>query len=77
MKSDVDRDALQEVLENLETRLKGYPVEWRREHGIRGASESGIDRIERFRRRPSARREVLSLLIQLVNLVCTFFLVKS
>jgi len=48
MKSDVDRDALQEVLENLETRLKGYPVEWRREHGIRGASESGIDRIERL-----------------------------
>jgi hypothetical protein len=48
MKSDVDRDALQEVLENLETRLKAYLVEWRREHGIRGASESGIDRIERL-----------------------------
>ena len=48
MKSDVDRDALQEVLENLETRLKGYLVEWRREHGIRGDSESGIDRIERL-----------------------------
>jgi len=48
MKSDVDRDALQEVLENLETRLKAHLVEWRREHGIRGDSESGIDRIERL-----------------------------
>jgi hypothetical protein len=48
VKSDVDRDALQEVLENLETRIKAYLVEWRREHGIRGASESGIDRIERL-----------------------------
>jgi hypothetical protein len=47
VKSYVDRDALREVLENLETRLKAYLVEWRREHGIRGASESGIDRIER------------------------------
>jgi hypothetical protein len=48
VKSHVDRDALQEVLENLETRLKAYLVEWRREHGIRGASESGLDRIERL-----------------------------
>jgi hypothetical protein len=48
MKSDVDREAIQEVLENLESRLKAYLVEWRREHGIRGASESGIDRIERL-----------------------------
>jgi hypothetical protein len=34
MKSDVDRDALQEVLGDLETRLEAYLVEWRRLHGI-------------------------------------------
>jgi hypothetical protein len=48
VKSHVDRDAVREVLENLETRLKAYLVEWRREHGIRGASESGIDHTERL-----------------------------
>jgi hypothetical protein len=57
MKSDVDRDALQELLENLETRLKAYLVEWRREHGIRGASESGIDRIERLPAATERERE--------------------
>jgi len=34
MKSDVDRDALQEVLGDLEPRLKAYLVEWRRQLGI-------------------------------------------
>jgi hypothetical protein len=57
MKSDVARDALQEVLENLETRLKAYLVEWRREHGIRGDSESGIDRLERLPAATERERE--------------------
>jgi hypothetical protein len=57
MKSDVDRDALQEMLENLETRLKAYLVEWRREHGIRGDSESGIDRLERLPAATERERE--------------------
>jgi hypothetical protein len=34
MKSDVDRDALQEVLGDLETRLEAYLLEWRRLLGI-------------------------------------------
>ena len=53
MKSGVDREALQEVLEYLETRLKAYLVEWRRERGIRCASEAGIVRSDR---RPAVTR---------------------
>jgi len=34
MKSDVDRDALQKVLRDLETRLEAYLVEWRQQLGI-------------------------------------------
>ena len=34
MKSDADRDALREVLGDLETRLEAYLVEWRRLLGI-------------------------------------------
>ncbi len=34
MKSDVDRDALREVLGDLESRLEAYLFEWRRLLGI-------------------------------------------
>jgi hypothetical protein len=55
MKSDVDRDALQEVLENLETRLKAYLVEWRRRFDIHDRTEASIDRGER--RQAASERE--------------------
>jgi hypothetical protein len=55
MKSDVDRDALQEVLENLETRLKAYLVEWRRRFDIHDRNEASIDRGER--RQAASERE--------------------
>jgi hypothetical protein len=55
MKSDVDRDALQEVLENLETRLKAYLVEWRRRFDIHDRPEASIDRGER--RQAASERE--------------------
>jgi hypothetical protein len=48
MNGEVDKVAKQEILKDLETRLEVYLVEWRRELGIRGASETGIDRIERL-----------------------------
>jgi hypothetical protein len=40
----VDKNAIEEILGDLETRLKAYLVEWRRELGIRCASEAGIVR---------------------------------
>jgi hypothetical protein len=55
MKSDVDRDALQEVLENLETRLEAYLVEWRRRFDIHDRTEASIDRGER--RQAASERE--------------------
>ena len=47
----VDKNAIEEILGDLETRLKAYLVEWRRERGIRCASEAGIVRSDR---RPAA-----------------------
>jgi len=44
----VDRNAIKEILGDLEARLEAYLVEWRRELGMRGASEPGIDRIVRL-----------------------------
>ena len=49
----VDKNAIEEILGDLETRLKAYLVEWRRERGIRCASEAGIVRSDR---RPAATR---------------------
>jgi len=46
MKSDVDRDALQKMLGTLETRLKAYLVEWRRDLGIQSQHESSNERNE-------------------------------
>jgi hypothetical protein len=43
MKKNLDRNAIQEVLENLETRLEAYLVEWRRELSIREWPEADID----------------------------------
>jgi hypothetical protein len=55
----VDKNAIEEILGDLETRLKAYLVEWRRELGIRSASEAGIVRSDR---RPAAiKREKESL----------------
>ena len=45
---EVDRNAIQEILGDLETRLEEYLIEWRRELGLRGVSEAGIDRTERL-----------------------------
>jgi hypothetical protein len=44
MKRDVDRNALHEVLSNLETKLEAYLAEWRRDLGIQERPEAGIDR---------------------------------
>jgi hypothetical protein len=49
MKSDVDSSALQEVLEDLETRLEAYLAERRRDLGIQERPEAGIDRKEEQR----------------------------
>jgi hypothetical protein len=46
MKRHVDRNALQEVLGDLETRLEAYLVQWRRQLGIQEWPEAGIDRKE-------------------------------
>jgi hypothetical protein len=49
MKSDVDgRDALQKVLGDLETRLKAYLVEWRRQLDLQKRPESSNERKERY-----------------------------
>ena len=50
MKNDLDRNAIQEMLGNLETRLEEYLVEWRRELSIREWPEAGIN----CRQRPIA-----------------------
>jgi hypothetical protein len=53
MKSEVDRDAevdrnaLWEILGDLETRLEAYLVEWRRRFDIHDRTEASIDRGER------------------------------
>jgi hypothetical protein len=47
MKSDVDGDALQKVLGDLEIRLKAYLFEWQRQLGIQKQSESSNERKER------------------------------
>jgi hypothetical protein len=44
----VNKNAIEEILGALETRLEAYLVEWRGELSIRGASEvAGIDRPDR------------------------------
>jgi len=55
MKSDVDRDAFQIVLGDLETRLEAYLVEWRRRFDIHDRTEASIDRGER--RQAASERE--------------------
>jgi hypothetical protein len=61
MKSEVDRDAevdrnaLREILGDLETRLKAYLVEWRRRFDIHDRNEASIDRGER--RQAASERE--------------------
>jgi hypothetical protein len=56
---EVDRNAIKEILGDLETRLEAYLVEWRREVGLRGASEGGIDRIERIQVETGREKEVV------------------
>jgi hypothetical protein len=46
VKSKADKNALQEVLEDLETRLEAYLVEWRRQLGVQEWSEVSIDHDE-------------------------------
>jgi hypothetical protein len=48
MKANLGKTTTQEVLRNLTYSLEAYLVEWRREHGIRDASEAGIDSMERL-----------------------------
>ena len=54
---EVDRNAIQEILGDLETRLEAYLVEWRGELGLRGVSEAGIDRTERLPAAPGREKE--------------------
>jgi hypothetical protein len=49
----MEKNAIEEILGDLEIRLKAYLVEWRRERGIRCPSEAGIVRSDR---RPAATR---------------------
>jgi hypothetical protein len=44
----VDKNAIQEILGDLEFKLEAYLLEWRRERGLRGVSRTGIDRAERL-----------------------------
>jgi hypothetical protein len=44
----VEKDAKQEILNDLETKLEAYLVEWRRELDLQGVSKGGIDRVERL-----------------------------
>jgi hypothetical protein len=53
----VDRNAIQEILGDLETRLEAYLIEWRGELGLRGVSEAGIDRTERLPAAPGREKE--------------------
>ena len=55
MKSGVDREALQKVLGDLESRLEAYLVEWRQQLGIQEQSESSSERKDRFQ--TAAERE--------------------
>jgi hypothetical protein len=52
---DLDRNALQKVLGDLETRLEAYLVEWRRQLGLQERTEASFDRNER--RQAAAERE--------------------
>jgi hypothetical protein len=44
----VNRNAIQEILGDLETKLEEYLVGWRRDLRLQDASETGIDRPERL-----------------------------
>jgi hypothetical protein len=44
----VDRNAIKEILGDLEIRLEAYLVEWQRELDLRGVSEVGIGRTEQL-----------------------------
>ena len=55
MKSEVDRNALREILGDLETRLEAYLVEWRQQLGIQEQPESSSERKDRFQ--TAAERE--------------------
>jgi len=55
MKSGVDREALQKVLGDLESRLEAYLVEWRQQLGIQEQPESSSERKDRFQ--TAAERE--------------------
>ncbi len=57
MKRDVDGNAIDEALSNLETRLESYLVEWRRALGIQEWLEAGIDRKEQQRPAATEREE--------------------
>ena len=56
---EVDKNAIQEILGDLESRLETYLVEWRRELGLRGMSEAGIDRLERLPATTGRENEVV------------------
>ena len=56
MKSDVDGEALQKVLGDLETRLEAYLDEWQRQLDIQDRTEASIDRDER-RQAASGRKK--------------------
>ncbi len=43
---NVDRKVVEEILEDLETKLAAYVDDWWQELGIRKGSEAGIDRKE-------------------------------
>jgi hypothetical protein len=57
MKSDVDRDALQKVLGDLETRLKAYLVEWQRQLGIQEQPDLATSVRNSLRQPPNGRRK--------------------
>lgn len=46
VKSEADKNALREVLEDLETRLEAYLVEWRRQLGVQERPGASIDHDE-------------------------------
>jgi hypothetical protein len=46
VKSEADKNALREVLEDLETRLEAYLVEWRRQLGVQKRPEASFDHDE-------------------------------
>ena len=46
-RKDMERNAIEEALGDLEARLEEYLVEWRRRLNLQGWPEAGIDRKER------------------------------